>query len=140
MGKKILVVDDEPDIIAVMKFTLEKNNFEVITAYNGEEGIEKARQSNPDLIVLDVLMPRMSGDATGSQLAAYPETCGIPIIFLTNVPLDFVTPANATEVGGLQQDDRGNIFLPKMSSEEVFMKAVHTLLGTTGQNTVKGDS
>ena len=61
MSKKILVVDDEPDVVTVIKFTLETRGFEVITAYDGDEGLNKAKRERPDLIILDVLMPKMYG-------------------------------------------------------------------------------
>ena len=128
MQKRILVVDDEPDIIAVMKYTLEVNGFEVITAYNGEEGVEKARNDVPDLIVLDVLMPKLSGDAAGVILREDPITCNIPIIFLTNVPIDFLTSSELSKGTKARIDDSGNILLPKLSSEEDFLKAVYTSL------------
>ena len=61
ISKKILVVDDEPDVVTVIKFTLETRGFEVITAYDGDEGLNKAKRERPDLIILDVLMPKMYG-------------------------------------------------------------------------------
>ena len=128
MRKKILVVDDEPDIVAVMKYTLERNDFEVITAYNGEEGIEKARSSSPDLIVLDVLMPKLSGDIAGTMLRKDPLTCNIPIIFLTNVPLEFLTSNEPCGEAQMHIDNNGNVLLPKLSSEEVFMEVVRKSL------------
>ena len=55
------MVDDEPDVVTVIKFTLETRGFEVITAYDGDEGLNKAKRERPDLIILDVLMPKMYG-------------------------------------------------------------------------------
>jgi len=133
MSKKILVVDDEPDIIAVMKFTLEKNGFEVITAYNGQEGIEKALACTPDLVILDVLMPEMSGDEAGRELASYPQTKDIPIMFLTNVPIDFLSPSDEHDEYGFQRDERGNIFLPKFSAEDIFLDAIYKILEERGE-------
>ena len=59
--KKILVVDDEADILDVIKLTLEPNGYEVVTASDGEGGLEKAKSKKPDLIILDILMPKMDG-------------------------------------------------------------------------------
>ena len=62
MGKKILVVDDEIHIVQIVKFNLEKRGgYEVLTAKNGEEGLETAKSERPDLILSDVMMPKMSG-------------------------------------------------------------------------------
>lgn len=59
--EKILLVDDEPDILAFLKYSLEKANYNVFTASNGEEGVQMARSIQPDLILLDVMMPKMDG-------------------------------------------------------------------------------
>lgn len=134
MPKRILIVDDEPDIVTVMKFTLEKYGFEVITAYNGQEGIKQALEYAPDLIILDVLMPEMPGDVMGHELANHPQTSNIPIIFLTNVPIDFLAPSDEQDDYGLQKDERGNIFLPKMASEELFLEIIHKVLEEHGKN------
>lgn len=60
-NKKILLVDDEPDLIYGMKIQLEANHFEVITANDGQEGLNKARKERPDLIVLDIMLPKIDG-------------------------------------------------------------------------------
>lgn len=59
--KKIMVVDDEPDLVMVTKSRLEANHYEVVTAVDGIEALEKAKTERPDLIILDILMPRMDG-------------------------------------------------------------------------------
>lgn len=59
--EKILLVDDEPDILEFLKYSLEKANYQVFTAKNGEEGVQLARSIQPDLILLDVMMPKMDG-------------------------------------------------------------------------------
>ena len=68
MAKKILVIDDEPELVKALKIRLESEGYEVIAAYDGEEGIMKAREENPDLIVLDIMMPRMDGFTTLKEL------------------------------------------------------------------------
>ena len=59
--KKILIVDDEADIIEILQFVLEANGYECITAFDGEMGLTLAKESKPDLIILDVMMPKMNG-------------------------------------------------------------------------------
>jgi len=62
MGKKkILLVDDERDLIETLTFRLEANDYEVIPAYDGQEGLNKAKSENPDLIILDLMLPKMDG-------------------------------------------------------------------------------
>ena len=81
--KKILLIDDEKNILLMVKNRLTANGFDVITASSGSEGIEKARNEAPNLIVLDVLMPDMNGKEVCRILKTKDSTAKIPIIFLT---------------------------------------------------------
>jgi len=83
LKKKILVVDDEKPILKIIVFNLKKNNYDVIEAYNGEEAIEKAKKMKPDLILLDVMMPKKTGFEVCKELAEDEVTRNIPIIMLT---------------------------------------------------------
>ena len=82
--KKILMVEDDADIrrVAVMALKF-KGGFEVVTAENGEQGLEKAKSDRPDVILLDSMMPIMDGPETCRRLKADDELKGIPVIFLT---------------------------------------------------------
>jgi len=123
MVKRILVVDDEPDMVVIMKLTLETNGFEVITAYDGQEGMEKAQQEKPDLIILDVLMPKVFGNEIVTLWEKDPELSGIPIIMLTNVPLAFLSGERKRE-NEFEKDSKGNILLTKSCSEEELLAAI----------------
>jgi two-component system, OmpR family, alkaline phosphatase synthesis response regulator PhoP len=79
---KILLVDDEKDIVEFIKYNLEKENYEVITAYDGEEALEKMPQ-HPDLVILDILMPKLTGYEVCRKIKANTDYHNIPIIFLT---------------------------------------------------------
>ena len=81
--KKILVVDDQPDNVFILRDRLEHYGFEVITAYDGPTGIEKAISELPDLILLDVMMPGMSGFEVCKKLSANEATKIIPVILVT---------------------------------------------------------
>ncbi len=82
--KRILLIDDEDDIREVASMTLETvGGFEVLTAVSGQEGIERAIASQPDAILLDVMMPVMDGPATLLRLQQNPATRDIPVVFLT---------------------------------------------------------
>lgn len=85
MNKKILIVDDEPEMISAVKRRLEINNYDVISASEGEEGISKARSENPDLILMDIMMPEMTGGDAAKILKKDEETRNIPIIFFTAI-------------------------------------------------------
>ncbi|MDZ4758228.1 MAG: response regulator transcription factor [Bacteroidota bacterium] len=80
---KILVVDDEPDIVEFISYNLIKDGYRVETAANGKEAVEKAKVFNPDLVLLDVMMPIQDGIETCIQLRELPEMKGNFIVFLT---------------------------------------------------------
>ena len=83
MAKKILVIDDDPTLVKVVQPFLESHGFLVDVAADGEEGIEKIRADRPDLIILDVQMPRMNGYTFIFELKKLNGTRTIPIIVLT---------------------------------------------------------
>lgn len=83
MTRKILTCDDEKHIVRLIQVNLERQGYEVITAYNGKECLEKVEAEHPDLIVLDVMMPEMTGFEVLEVLKKNPETENIPIIMLT---------------------------------------------------------
>jgi len=80
---RILVVDDESYILHILDFSLGAEGFEVVTAPNGEKAVEKAKQLQPDLIVLDIMMPVLDGYETCRRLKQQPETKEIPVLLLT---------------------------------------------------------
>lgn len=84
--KKILVVDDEPDIVEMVQTALEAASYQVITACDGKEAIEKTRSEKPDAIILDLMMPGMDGFAASEELKGGQETSHIPILALTAFP------------------------------------------------------
>lgn len=80
---RILVVDDSPTEIHVLKNMLERRGYEVSVARSGEEGIEAARAKRPDLILMDVVMPGINGFQATRELSKQPETAKIPVIIIT---------------------------------------------------------
>jgi len=82
MSKQILVVDDEKDIVEFITYNLQKEGYEVLTAYSGNEALRKA-QHKPDLILLDIMLPELDGYEVCKQLRSSSSTASIPIIFLT---------------------------------------------------------
>ena len=83
--KKILLVDDEEDIIKMNMLSLIESNYDVVSANEGREALEKAEKENPDLILMDVVMPGMDGLETLDRLKNNPRTSSIPVIILSGV-------------------------------------------------------
>ena len=83
MQRRVLIIEDEKLIIVSTQMVLEAAGFRVESADNGEEGIEKARTLNPDLVLLDIMMPGIDGWETLTRLKRDPETSGIPVIIFT---------------------------------------------------------
>ncbi len=81
---KILLIDDDVDFVEATKIVLESKPYEVIVALDGEEGLRKARKENPDLILLDVIMPVKDGFTAAEQLKKDPQLSKIPLIMLTS--------------------------------------------------------
>ena len=117
--KKILVVDDEPDILEILSFNLQKEGYEVITAKDGNDAIQKAKQHEPDLIILDIMMPGKSGIEVCKILRAIPEFENTLIIFLTALSDD------TSEIRGLEigADD----YITKPISTKVIASKVNSL-------------
>ncbi|MGH1433866.1 MAG: response regulator transcription factor [Lewinella sp.] len=117
---KILVVDDEPDILEFLQYNLEKEGFSVVTASDGEAGIQMAEQESPDLIILDIMMPKMDGVEVCRVLRSRPQFAQTVIAFLTAREEDFSQIA-ALETGG---DD----YITKPIRPRVFLSRIRALL------------
>jgi len=83
MPLKILVCDDERHIVRLIQVNLERQGYQVVTAFDGKEGLEKVRAEKPDLCVLDVMMPYMDGFEVLKSIRRDPETENLPVIMLT---------------------------------------------------------
>ena len=117
---KILLVDDEPNILEILEFNLRKEGFEVATASNGEQGLKLARKLRPDLIVLDIMMPIMDGVEVCRQLRADTDFDNTVITFLTAREEDYSQIA-ALDIGG---DD----YITKPIRPRVLISRVKALL------------
>ena len=82
-GPKILVVDDDPDIFEIVETNLVGAGYRVVRAGDGAEGLRKVRSEQPDLVILDVLMPELTGWEVLAEIEADPATAGLPVIMLT---------------------------------------------------------
>jgi two-component system phosphate regulon response regulator PhoB len=83
MTPRILVVDDEPDLVELVRFNLDRAGFRVETAETGEQALARLRRSAPDLLVLDLMLPDLSGEEVCRRVRADPVLTGLPIIMLT---------------------------------------------------------
>jgi len=83
MAKKILLVDDEKDLVETLAFRLEASNYEVVKAHDGQDGLDKARSVHPDLIILDLMLPKMDGYKVCRMLKFDEKFKKIPIIIFT---------------------------------------------------------
>ena len=81
--KRILICDDDPVILRLLQVNLELEGFEVLLGHNGEEAVEIAQTEHPDLIILDIMMPRMDGYQACEKLKSLDDTKDIPVVFLS---------------------------------------------------------
>lgn len=81
--KKVLVVDDERDLVELIGMNLQRNGYDISSAHDGATGLDLARKQKPDLLILDVMMPGLSGRDVTMALKSDPDTAGIPILMLT---------------------------------------------------------
>ncbi|TET46903.1 response regulator [Candidatus Aerophobetes bacterium] len=84
-GTKILIIDDDPDLVEALKIILKTGSYKVVSAFDGEEGLKKAKEENPHLIILDLLLPKGDGDALCRELKGDSRYADIPILVLTAV-------------------------------------------------------
>jgi two-component system, OmpR family, alkaline phosphatase synthesis response regulator PhoP len=120
LTKKILIADDEPDILEILSFNLKGEGYEVITAKNGDEALDKAKIFKPDLIILDMMMPGKNGMEVCNILRTQSVFAGTLIVFLTAIN-DENTEVKSLENGA---DD----YLTKPISPKVLLSKVSSLL------------
>ncbi len=123
-SKQVLIADDEPDILEIISYNLEKEGYKVFTAKDGNEAIEKARQINPDLIILDVMMPKKTGVEVCKILRSQPVFEETLIIFLTAMSDE------SSQIKGLESgaDD----YVNKPISPKVLISRVNALFRRVG--------
>ncbi|MTB52595.1 response regulator transcription factor [Lewinella sp. W8] len=117
---KILLVDDEPDILEILEYNLRREGYEVATADNGEEGLRRAEEMRPDLIILDIMMPIMDGVEVCRQLRARKEFDNTVITFLTAREEDY------SQIAAL--DTGGDDYITKPIRPRVLLSRVKALL------------
>jgi len=83
MAKRVLLADDEPNIVESLRFLLERAGFEVLVATDGREALDTALQEKPDVLVLDLMLPELDGYEVLRQLRANADSAGLPVLMLT---------------------------------------------------------
>src|SRR4030042_495457 len=122
--KRILIVEDQPPIVTMLKMRLEAHNYEVITAGDGQEGLERAQKENPSLIILDVMLPKLSGYKVCQLLKADPKYNPIPIIISSGR-----TPQ---EIKKVSQEVGADAYVSKPFEAEVLLSKMKELLEKKG--------
>lgn len=129
MSKKVLVVDDDPDVRSFVVTVLEESGYTPLVAHDGVEGLEKIQAERPDLVVLDVLMPRGSGIRLYRHLKTDDSLKDLPVIMFTGIALrSFLKSQKALEEfnGEVPKPD---IYLEKPVEPEELAKAIETKIG-----------
>jgi CheY-like chemotaxis protein len=127
MSRKVLVVDDNPDARETVRLILEAEGYEVLEACDGERGVEMARSSAPDLIVMDMMMPKKDGFVACLELKRDPHFSGTPIIMLSGIENHLRAGSAAKNIqSGLQAD----VYLGKPIEAERFIHIVSELLAS----------
>ena len=124
MSKKyVLIVDDDPDLVETVAMMLESKGYEVGKAYDGVEGEESIKERRPDLVVLDVMMPRKDGYKLCAELKADSATRDIPIILLTAVG-EAVPTTSYTHAQGMATE--AEEYIPKPVDSKTLVEAVES--------------
>ena len=121
--KYVLIVDDDPDLVETVCMMLEDKGYEVGKAYDGVEGKESIQQRRPDLLVLDVMMPRKDGYKLCAELKADSATRDIPIILLTAVG-EAVPTTSYTHAQGMSTE--AEEYIPKPVDSKTLVEAVES--------------
>jgi DNA-binding response OmpR family regulator len=120
MANKILIVDDEPGILLMITARFQKSGYQVATATNGEEALQKVKQDRPDLVILDVMMPILNGYQVCRTLKDDPEFKKIPVILLT------AKTTESDEFWGLEAG--ADAYVPKPYNAQELLDKVKLLL------------
>jgi two-component system response regulator VicR len=125
--KKIMVVDDDPQILDLIKIRLKANNYEVITSPDGKEAISRIQEERPDLIIMDIMMPHMPGGDAVRILMQDNKTKDIPVIFLTALTANL--PNDTGQNGNINVDGHYFPAIPKPFKSEKLLLEIKKIIG-----------
>lgn len=129
MSKKILVVDDEPDMVTFLTTLLEDNGYATITAADGEEALEMCKKERPDLVSLDLLMPNKTGIKMYREMRKDEEIKDIPVIMVTGFGKDDVPSMDFKEWIQKRAIKPPEAYIEKPVDKDVLLTAIKTALG-----------
>ena len=129
MGKKILVIDDEPDMVTFLATLLEDNGYDVITAVDGEEGLQKIKSEKPDLVSLDLLMPNKTGIKMFRELRKDSEIGHIPVVMVTGFGKDDVPSMDFKKWIQERSIRSPEAYIEKPVDAEVLLTAIRKAIG-----------
>jgi CheY-like chemotaxis protein len=130
MSKKILIVDDEPDIVSYLEMILQDEGYTTLAAANGNEALEVVKRERPDLVTLDITMPEASGTRFFKEIKTDPELASIPVVIVTAVTgLGGDKYAYEQFISNRRLVPAPEGFFPKPIDREEFLEAVRRLLG-----------
>jgi len=128
-NRKILIIDDEPDVVSYLEMLLRDAGYETVSASNGREGMEMARQEKPDLVTLDVSMPEASGTRFYKEIRQDPDLAEIPVVIVTAVTGYGGDPYGYEKfLSGRKLVPPPDGFFPKPIEPESFLAAIGELL------------
>ncbi len=149
MAKKVMVVDDDEKTVKFLTAALEENGYEVISAYNGKDGLEKIQSERPDLAILDVMMPKKTGFVLFKQLRRDENLKNMPVIMLTGVaevledldaesgdtherPYDSLREAMRKSIMDMRDEGlvKPDLFIDKPIDPELVIEKVRDLIGS----------
>lgn len=122
MAKKILFIEDETDQVMVIQARLEANGYDVVSAADGEEGLKKVYEEKPDLILLDLVIPKLDGFEVCKKIKADPQVSNIPVMIITAVGMK--------DLDRLCHEMHADDFVKKPYEATDFMQKVKKLIGS----------
>ncbi len=130
MAKKILIIDDEPDVLVFLGTLLRKNGYEVVEAADGDEGLRKVNEERPDLVCLDLLMPEKTGIKMYREMKKDESLKDIPVIMVTGFMVPKVGHSDFKKFISERSIPAPEGYIEKPIDKETFLQAVQETVGT----------
>ena len=132
----ILLIDDDPDFVEATRIVLESVPYLVLTAFSGHEGLKKAREKRPDLIILDIIMPGEDGFQTVEKLRSDPALAHVPVMMLTSLS-DGLGLAGADRINAAREDNVEDYVNKPIRPNELLQRVERMLRMRTGEQNCK---
>lgn len=126
-GEKILVIDDEQNMVSFLTMLLQDNGYTTVQASDGQQGLEQARAERPDLILLDITMPEKSGVRFYREIRGDADLKNIPVVMVTGVAIDF-----KKFIHSRKQVPAPDGYIPKPVDKQVLLDTIREVLGNAG--------